>query len=151
MAGMYGTPSSLVTGMPSDSDDFSTIFTHLLHTSPSKPKTLPPPWGTTGFFHSEDTHRLGQLGSDSGLDHPLKNGKSVGSSDALADASSGFDFSDPYAYVPADLKEATGNELFPTGVDDSDENTSFKEHRISPENDAGDFTSPVEVAVRVSD
>lgn len=90
--------------------------------------------GTTGF-----------LGP--GSDHPLKNGNSVGSSDAVAvaDCSFGFNFSDPFAYVHADVKEATGNELFPTGVDDSDENTSFKEHRISPENDTGDFICPVEV------
>ncbi|XP_054798424.1 transcription factor SPATULA-like isoform X2 [Prosopis cineraria] len=139
MADMYGTPPSLLTSvMPSDSDDFSTFFTHLLDNSPSssiltKPKTSPPPWlpvpaGTAGF---------GQLGSDS----PHKNGKSVGSSDAVSDS---FDFSDPYAYVPTDVKEASGNEFFPTGVDDSDENTSFKEHRISPEIDPGNFVCATE-------
>lgn len=136
MADMYGTPPSLVSPIASDSEDFSNIFTHLLHSSPSscvvsKPKTLPSTW-PAGFFRS-------------GSDHLLKTGNPVGSSDLLADCSSAFNFSDPYAYAPADVKETTGNELFLTGVDDSDENTSFKEQMISPESDPADFICPVEV------
>ncbi|KAI9106878.1 hypothetical protein K1719_022406 [Acacia pycnantha] len=141
MADMYGTPPSLLTAsaMPSDSDDFSTFFSHLLHNSPSssilsKPKTSPPPWlpppvGTAG---------LGPSSSDL----PYKNGKPVGYSGAVSDS---FEFSDPYAYVPADVKEAAGNEFFPAGIDDSDENTtSFKELRISPEIDPSDFICALE-------
>ncbi|KAK4277465.1 hypothetical protein QN277_015463 [Acacia crassicarpa] len=141
MADMYGTPPSLLTAsaMPSDSDDFSTFFSHLLHNSPSssilsKPRTSPPPWlpppvGTAG---------LGQSSSDL----PHKNGKPVGYSGAVSDS---FEFSDPYAYVPADVKEAAGNEFFPAGIDDSDENTtSFKELRSSPEIDPGDFICALE-------
>ncbi|KAF7830608.1 transcription factor ALC-like isoform X1 [Senna tora] len=134
--------------MSSDSDDFSTFFTHLLHASPSscvasRPKTSPPHWlsppaGTTGFFRP-------------GPDLPLKNGNSLTSSDALAGSSSAFDFSDPYAYVSAYQKDATGNELFPSGVDDSEDNTSFKELGISSEDGPADFLCPVEKNAEASD
>ena len=164
MAGLYGTPSSLVPEMPTDAEEVSTFVNQLLQNSPSscmasKTKTLLPPWGSpnvgaAGFFQSEDPledpQRFVQFGSESGSEYHVKNGKSVAAaSNAVADSSSSFNFSDPYGYVQDDKKDDTENDFFSTGVEDSDAETSFKENRISPENNSSDFNCQVEVVLLV--
>lgn len=147
-------PYSSALSSSSSCMSFKTKYMHLLH-SPSPPiASFPDTVSGPTLFGSEaallqDRLRFRGSANQSDSDCRILDGNSVGGSSAVADSSSGFNFSEPEAYFEEEeeVKGGADHTLSSAGVVDSDANAYLKGMRISPEIDLGDFSCDSEVSV----